>query len=105
MTAHRAAQRTNELSCSGAAWVDLVSLMPSLLANGIDPDPILATHPATVDANPAAITAFVCALSGYWARNSRLPAPARSPYLRVHQTENARISREWLTRRITTPGR
>ncbi|WP_327097045.1 phosphotransferase [Nocardia vinacea] len=91
--------------CSGAAWVDLVSLMPSLLADGIDPDPILATHPTTVDTDPAAITAFVCAMSGYWARNSRLPAQPRSPNLRVHQAEKARISREWLTKRITMPGR
>ncbi|MEV2226824.1 phosphotransferase [Nocardia vinacea] len=90
--------------CSGAAWVDLVSLMPSLLASGIDPEPILATHPVTADTDPAAITAFVCALSGYWARNSRLPAPPRSPNLRVHQAEKVRIAREWLIRRITTPG-
>ncbi|MFE9324136.1 phosphotransferase [Nocardia sp. NPDC052278] len=90
--------------CSGAAWVDLVSLMPSLIADGIDPDTILATHPVTADADPAAITAFVCAMSGYWARNSRLSAPARSPNLRVHQAEKARVSREWLTKRITMPG-
>jgi hypothetical protein len=43
--------------CRGTAWVDLVSLMPSLLADGIDPDPILTTHPVTADADPAAITA------------------------------------------------
>ncbi len=73
--------------CSGGAWVDLVSLVPPLLAGGIAPEPILATHSVTADTNPAAITAFVCALSGYWARNSRLPAPPCSPNLRVPQAK------------------
>ncbi|MEV4130153.1 hypothetical protein, partial [Nocardia sp. NPDC049707] len=64
-----------------------------------------SAHPVTADTNPTAITAFVCALSGYWARNSRLPAPPRSPNLRVHQAEQARIAQGWLTKRITPPGR
>lgn len=93
---------------TGSAWALTKTSShscPRLLTDGIDPDPILATHPTTVDTNPAAITAFVCAMSGYWARNSRLPAPPRSPNLRVHQAEKARVSRAWLTKRITMPGR
>ncbi|MFQ6398988.1 hypothetical protein ACLMAJ_36820 [Nocardia sp. KC 131] len=86
--------------CRGAAWVDLVSLAPSIAASGIDPDPILATHPTTRDTDPAAISAFVCALTGYWTRKSRRPAPPRSPKLRRYQAHAAYVSTEWLSRRL-----
>ncbi len=61
-------------SCRGAAWIELVSLAPSVAARGVDPDPILAAHSSTRDVDPAAIDAFICALVGYWEHNSRLPA-------------------------------
>ncbi|WP_327118893.1 phosphotransferase [Nocardia sp. NBC_01730] len=90
-------------SCRGAAWIELVSLAPSIAASGTDPDPILARHPVTRSADPVAIDAFVCALVGYWERNSRLPAPPRSPKLRYHQAQSARVSRRWLNRRLEWP--
>ncbi|MFQ6397560.1 phosphotransferase [Nocardia sp. KC 131] len=86
--------------CRGATWVDLVSLAPSIAASVIDPDPILATHPTTRDTDPAAISAFVCALTGYWERNSRRPALPRSPKLRRYQAHAAYVSTEWLSRRL-----
>ena len=61
-------------SCRGAAWIELVSLAPSVAARGVDPDQILAAHSSTRDVDPAAIDAFICALVGYWEHNSRLPA-------------------------------
>ncbi|WP_167837811.1 aminoglycoside phosphotransferase family protein [Nocardia altamirensis] len=87
--------------CRGAAWVDLVSLAPSIAASGLDPDPILAAHPVTRGTDPAAIDAFVCALVGYWEHNSRRSAPPRSPKLRGYQAHSALVSREWLSRRLT----
>ncbi|MGW4325843.1 phosphotransferase [Nocardia sp. NPDC004573] len=89
--------------CRGAAWIELVSLAPSIATSGIDPDPILTTHPATRTTDPVAVDAFLAALAGYWARNSRMPAPPRSPKLRHHQTRSARVSREWLRRRLSWP--
>ncbi|MCM6774479.1 phosphotransferase [Nocardia sp. CDC159] len=89
--------------CRGAAWVDTASLVPSMLAAGVDPDPILATHPVTAGTDPAAIDAFVCALAGYWAHNSRLPAPPRSPSLRQHQARKAHLTTTWMTRRLSWP--
>lgn len=86
--------------CVGASWVDLASMAPSIAVCGLNPDPILAEHPATRDAKPAAISAFVCALLGYWERNSRKPPPPRSPNLRRYQARTATVTREWLSNRI-----
>ncbi|WP_433194423.1 phosphotransferase [Nocardia sp. CA-107356] len=86
--------------CVGAAWIDLVSLAPSIAASGVDPDPILAAHTSTRDAEPAAIDAFICALVGYWEHNRRQPGPPRSPNLRRHQAHSAQVSRAWLRRRL-----
>lgn len=87
-------------SCRGAAWVDLASLVPSLLSEGVDPSPILASNPITAEVDPAAIDAFICALGGYWARNSRLPSAPRSPHLRIHQAHKAELAISWIARRV-----
>ncbi|MGY2125860.1 phosphotransferase [Nocardia gipuzkoensis] len=89
--------------CVGAAWLELVSLAPSIAASGIDPDPILATHPVTRTTDSAAVDAFLCALVGYWAHNSRMPPPPHSPKLRRHQAYSAQVSGEWLRRRLAWP--
>ncbi|MCC3329855.1 phosphotransferase family protein [Nocardia abscessus] len=87
-------------ACRGAAWMDLVALAPSIAAAGVDPDPIIATHPVTRDVDPAAVDAFVCALAGYWAVACRKPGPPRSPHLRGHQAAFARITIGWLACRL-----
>ncbi|MGY1944590.1 phosphotransferase [Nocardia asiatica] len=87
-------------ACRGAAWVDLVALAPSIRAAGVDPDPVLATHPVTRDVDPAAVDAFVCALAGYWTVACRKPGLPRSPHLREHQSAFARITVEWLACRL-----
>ncbi|MFE7742901.1 phosphotransferase family protein [Nocardia sp. NPDC057455] len=87
-------------ACRGAAWLDLVALAPSIAAAGVDPEPIIATHPVTRDVDPAAVDAFVCALAGYWAAACRKPGPPRSPFLREHQRTFARLTREWLACRL-----
>lgn len=87
-------------SCRGAAWVDLASLLPELLDAGVDPDTALLTRPVLAAVDPSAIEALFCALTGYWERNARLPAPPRSPNLRRYQASRAALTREWLQRRF-----
>ncbi|WP_181724056.1 aminoglycoside phosphotransferase family protein [Nocardia gipuzkoensis] len=89
--------------CVGAAWLELVSLAPSIAASGIDPDPVLATHPVTRTTDSAAVDAFLCALVGYWVHSSRMPPPPHSPKLRRHQACSAQVSGEWLRRRLAWP--
>ncbi len=86
--------------CVGASWIDLAALVPSLVACGVDPDPILATHPATRDVESVAVDAFLCGVLGYWERALRRPAPSRAPYLYQYRVEAARATRGWLRRRV-----
>lgn len=86
--------------CRGAAWIDLVLLAPAFARSGTNPDPILAAHRLTRDIDPTAINAYLCALVGYWEHQSRQSAPARSPNLRRYQEHSARVSGEWLSRRL-----
>lgn len=86
--------------CRGAAWIDLVALTPNIAAHGIDADELLATHPTTSGVDPAAVSAFLCALAGYWAMRSREPAPPRSPWLRRYQAHSAQVTANWLNRRL-----
>ncbi|MFI5496683.1 phosphotransferase family protein [Actinoplanes sp. NPDC051859] len=81
----------------GAAWVDLAILLVS--AEGVDADRVIRTHPLSREVPAAAIDAFVCALAGCFARESRGPALPRSPYLRDFQAAIARHSLTWLIRR------
>ncbi|WP_063002732.1 phosphotransferase [Nocardia mikamii] len=86
--------------CVGASWVDLAALVPSLAACGVDPDPILATHPATRDVAPVAVDAILCGVLGYWERTLRRPTPPRAPHLYRYRLEAARVTRQWLRRRV-----
>lgn len=89
--------------CQGAAWVDLVGLMPSAAERGLDPDTILAKHPISARVDPAAITAFIVALAGYWTHSARQPAVLKSPSLRRHQAQKAHTVKTWLSRRLRLP--
>lgn len=82
----------------GAAWMDLAILAPAIAAAGVDPDPILAEHPATADTDPAAVDSLLCALAGYWSTQCRQPSP--SPGLRSYQRRAAQTSLAWLRSRI-----
>lgn len=86
--------------CVGASWIDLAALVPSLLAADVDPNPILAAHPATRDVEPVAIDAFLCGLLGYWERALRRPTPPRSPHLYQYRLDSVRVTREWLRLRV-----
>jgi aminoglycoside phosphotransferase (APT) family kinase protein len=83
----------------GAAWVDLVTLMPAALAAGVDPEPILDEHPVTAGTPTEDIDTIICALAGYWTFHSRQPAPPRAPTLRRYQAANADRTVRWLARR------
>ncbi len=86
--------------CVGAAWVDLVFLMTDLAVHGVDPEPILRSHALTQDIDPKAISAVVCALAGYWIRESCRPGGSQSAALRRHRAESGRATVAWLQRRL-----
>lgn len=85
---------------SGAAWVDLVFLAPSVaMQGGPDPEALLARHPAAEKADAGAITAAVAALAGYFTRKAQLPPPPGLPTLRAFQAAQGVVTRRWLAER------
>ncbi|MBF6397886.1 phosphotransferase [Nocardia cyriacigeorgica] len=86
--------------CVGAAWVDLVFLATDMAVHGVDPEPILGSHPLTRDVDSEAISALVCALAGYWIREGCRLGGSQSVALRRHRLEAGRATAAWLQRRV-----
>ncbi len=85
----------------GAAWVDLVGMAPSVaMQGGPDPEVLLARHPAAVSAPPAAVTATVAAVAGYFTWSALQPAPPGLPTVRAFQAAQGDVARRWLAQRL-----
>jgi aminoglycoside phosphotransferase (APT) family kinase protein len=84
----------------GAAWVDLVFMLPSVaMQGGPKPWEIFDEHPVGRDAPPSAVTAVVAAVAGFMIRGSRLPPPPGLPTVRAFQRDQGVPALEWLMRR------
>jgi aminoglycoside phosphotransferase (APT) family kinase protein len=87
-------------ACVGAAWVDLLLLLPSVaMQGGPDPEPTFAAHPVAAGVDPEAATTILAAVAGFLAGASRLPAPPGLPTLRSFQLGQGLVALEWLRRR------
>jgi aminoglycoside phosphotransferase (APT) family kinase protein len=88
----------------GAAWVDLLLLLPSVaMQGGPDPEPTFAAHPVSSDADPRAVTTALAAWAGFLVGGSRLPTPPGLPTLRAFQHGQGVMAVEWLRRRTGWP--
>lgn len=84
----------------GAAWVDVVCFAPSVaMQGGPPPEELIARHPACRAADPAAITAAVAALAGFFTHRSLQPPPPGLPTLRAFQAAQAAVARAWIAER------
>ena len=84
----------------GAAWVDLVFMLPSVaMQGGPKPWEVFDSHPLGRDAPAAAVTAVVAAAAGFMIRGSRLPPPPGLPTVRAFQRDQGVPALEWLKRR------
>jgi aminoglycoside phosphotransferase (APT) family kinase protein len=87
-------------ACVGAAWVDLLFLLPSVaMQGGPDPEATFAAHPVAAGADPEALTTTLAALAGFLVGASRLPPPPGLPTLRSFQLGQGLVALEWLRRR------
>ena len=87
-------------ACVGAAWVDLLLLLPSVtMQGGPDPAATFATHPAAAGADPRAVTTALAAWAGFLVGGARLPAPPGLPTLRAFQLGQGVVALDWLRRR------
>ena len=85
----------------GAAWIDLLVLLPSVAVQG-GPKPweVFDDHPVARDAPPAAVDAIVAALTGYFVERGRRPDPPGLPTVRRFQTAQGIEAARWLERRL-----
>ena len=84
----------------GAAWVDLVGLLPALeLDGGPTPEEVFEHHPLGRAADRDSVSAFVASIAGYFTRMSLLPSPPGLPTLRRFQAAQGRIARRWIAHR------
>lgn len=88
-------------ACTGAAFVDLVLLLPSVgLAGGPPPDVVIERHHLFDDVDDDALDSVLAALAGFFVRQSLDPPPPGLPTLRGFQRAQAEIALGWLRRRL-----
>jgi aminoglycoside phosphotransferase (APT) family kinase protein len=84
----------------GAAWVDLIGFAPSAaMQGGPHPEELLRRHPAGRAADPAAVTAAVVAVAGFFTWGALQPPPPGLPTLRAFQAAQGAVARAWVARR------
>jgi aminoglycoside phosphotransferase (APT) family kinase protein len=84
----------------GAAWVDAVCFAPSVtMQGGPAPDALLARVPTATSADPAAVTAAIVALAGFFTWEALQPPPPGLPTLRPFQAAQGAVARAWIAER------
>jgi aminoglycoside phosphotransferase (APT) family kinase protein len=85
----------------GQPWVEIILFAPSVaMQGGPSPEALFQRHRAARTADPAAITAVVAAVAGFFTWNSLLPAPPGLPTLRAFQAAQGAVARHWLAYRL-----
>lgn len=85
----------------GAAWVDLLFLLPSIsMQGGPDPESTFTNHALGRAADPDAATAVLCALTGFFVVNGRKPAPPGLGTLRPFQQAQGAAALAWVRARL-----
>lgn len=85
--------------CHGPAWFDLVGLLLTGYASGLDADALFAGHPAAAGAPPDALDAALAALSGYFLTSADATPSTASPHIRAHQRYSGDLALGWLAER------
>jgi aminoglycoside phosphotransferase len=87
-------------ACIAAAWIDLLFMAPSIaMQGGPTPEEVFTGHPVARGADPAAVTAVLAALTGYFVRQSRQPDPPGIPTVRAFQAAQGGVALDWLRQR------
>lgn len=85
--------------CHGPAWFDLVSLLITGYASGLDADSAFARHPASAHAPADALDVTLAALAGYFLTGAAAAPSSASPHLRAHQRWSGEQALAWLAAR------
>jgi Ser/Thr protein kinase RdoA (MazF antagonist) len=87
-------------ACVGAAWVDLLVMLPSVIMQGGDPDRCWRRYPAGRDVDADRVNSVLAALAGYFAVSASRPAPPELPRLREFQRVQGDAALSWLRERL-----
>jgi hypothetical protein len=89
-------------ACTGAPWVDLMGMLPSVaMQGGPSPAEVWRTSPLAADADPAAVDAMLAAITGFFVFGSLSPAPPGLPTLRRFQRLQGEPALAWLRSRLS----
>lgn len=84
-------------ACTGAAFVDLLLLLPSVgLGGGPEPDEVIERHRLLDGVDPDAFLAVFVALAGFFVRQSLDPDPPGLPTVRRFQRAQAEVALRWV---------
>ncbi|WP_346779971.1 phosphotransferase [Streptomyces sp. S3(2020)] len=84
----------------GAAWLDLLVMLPCVRAQGgPDPEELFTTHPLGRTAEPDAVTAALAGLAGFFVHHSLQPPPPGIPTIRAFQRAQGEAASLWLRAR------
>lgn len=82
----------------GAPIIDVLTVLASAAADGIDPEAVLRAQPIAATVDPGDVDAILGALSGFWfagGLNQACPAPVAAAKLHL-----GRGALRWLRRRL-----
>ncbi|MEV2238900.1 phosphotransferase [Micromonospora sp. NPDC049891] len=85
--------------CHGPAWFDLVTLLITGYATGLDVDALFAAHPAAADAPDDALDVTLAALAGYHLTAAASAPPTASTNLPAHHRWTGEQAIRWLSHR------
>jgi hypothetical protein len=94
-------------ACLGAAWIDLVLMLPSVAMHpgGPSAEHIVTTHPLTSQVPRQDIDCVVAAMAGFFVSRSLSPPPPGLPTVRAFQRAQGVASLAWLRERLaSSPG-
>jgi aminoglycoside phosphotransferase (APT) family kinase protein len=84
----------------GAAWIDLVLMLPSIaMQGGPAPEDVWRAHPLSRGVDDERVDAVVVAVAGYFAHIQMLPAPPGLPTVREFQAAQGVETAAWLRQR------
>ena len=84
----------------GAAYLDLLFMLPSAALHGVDPEAVAATHPLTRSVDPDDIDAVLATIAAFFVFHSIEPPPPGLPTVRKFQRLQGAATVEWLARRL-----
>jgi aminoglycoside phosphotransferase (APT) family kinase protein len=84
----------------GAAWIDLLAMLPSVaMQGGPEPWTLFDAHPVSQGADPGAVTAVLAGLAGFFVWGAIQLPPPGLPTLREFQRAQGVHALQWLEHR------